>query len=335
MLMASNERFRNEFATQILEILPQDQAKSVLNVFDAILKDYDIERRSTEIIVTDDTPEIVKRYLSSKAIAGLSLKTVYQYKETLVTFFKTMQIPFTNIRPDDIRAYLNYYLFQIGRSKGYVNQIRVRLNTFFQWLVDNEYIIRNPCSTVDRIKVNKKKKEAFSSMQIEELRWDATQIDIRTRAIIDFFYSTGMRVGELVQVKLEDIDWNERSVFIRHGKGDKERFVYFNAESELTLRKYLETRKGESEYLFSSLRKPYHGIQVHAVQNALKKVGKMAAYHVHPHKFRRSFASHSIGSGMPLPILQNLMGHSKPETTMDYVEQYQDNIKHEHQRIYA
>ena len=330
-----NERFRNEFAARIFETLPQDQVKAVLDAFDATSYDYDIEHKKYEIITTDGTIQVVKAYLAAKAIGGLSFETIRQYQFTLFNFFNTVKKVHSNICPDDIRMYLNYYLFQIGRSKAYVDQIRVRLNTFFQWLVDNGHLIRNPCAPVERIKYTKKKKEAFTPYQLETIKWDAAQIDIRTRALIDILYSSGMRIDECAHVKLTDIDWTSRKVFIHHGKGDKERIVYFDAESELTLRKYLETRKDNLDALFVSSIKPYHAVQKHALENALKKVGVLSQLHVHAHKFRRTFATRSANSGMNLSTLQTLMGHADPKTTMHYVTMSTNNLQNEHQRVYA
>ena len=221
------------------------------------------------------------------------------------------------------------------RSKVYVDQIRIKLHGFFQWLVDNGHIVRNPCAVVERIKHEKKKQKPFTSLQLEEVRWDATQISIRTRALVDFLFSTGMRVGEVAQVKISDIDWGNRSVCIHHGKGDKERIVYFNAESELTLRKYLDSRDDCNEYLFVSDRKPHNGLKERTFEKILADVGVVSHIHVHPHKFRRSFATTSINAGMQLTTLQMLMGHAEPKTTLLYVEMCQDNIQNEHRRIYA
>ena len=333
--MSSNEQFRNEFVARIFEELPQDYVKIALDAFDATSYGYDIEQKKMEIIATEGMPGIVKCYLASKAIAGLSFRTIRQYQFVLVTFFDSIKKTYSNIQPDDIRIYLNYYLFQLHRSKSYVDQIRVKLHGFFQWLVDNGQIVRNPCAVVEKIKHEKKKQKPFTPLQLEEVRWDATQISIRTRAIVDFLFSTGMRVGEIAQVKKEDIDWNNRSVNIYHGKGDKERVVYFNAESELTLRKYLEKRYDDNEYLFVSERKPHNGLKERTFEKILADLGIISQIHVHPHKFRRSFATASINAGMPLTTLQMLMGHAEPKTTLLYVEMCQQNIQNEHRRIYA
>ena len=333
--MSANEMFRNEFVTKLFDLLPQDQVKAVMNVFDITSYGYEIEQKKMELITVDGTPEIVKRYLASKAIAGLSFKSIYQYKTALITFFTSVQKTYSNIKPDDIRMYLNYYLFQLKRSKGYVDQIRIKLHGFFQWLVDNEYIVRNPCAVVEKIKYNKVKQKPFTPLQLAEVKWDAIQIDIRTRAVIDFLFSTGMRVGEIAQVKKEDIDWQNRSVIIRHGKGDKERVVYFNAESELTLKKYLTSRNDDNEYLFVSKKKPHNPIKERSFEKMLARVGEISQIHVHPHKFRRSFATTSINAGMQLQTLQALLGHSETKTTMIYVDMCQQNIQHEHHRIYA
>ena len=334
--MANNsERFRNEFASRVIDLLPPDKVNDILKELDTVMYGYEVSNKPVELITTDPIPEIVKKFIASKAIAGCSFKTVNQYRYKLINFFRVVNKAYSDIRPDDIRMYLNYYKEKYNASNNYRNNIRTTLHGFFQWLVDNEYLIRNPCAIVERIKFNPRHRDPYTPYQLETIRWDATKIDIRARALIDFLFSTGMRIDECAHVKLSDIDWQYRSVVIRHGKGDKERIVYFNAESELTLRKYLETRTDDSDGLFVSRKKPYHQVGEHALQNICKKVGAMTNIHVIPHRFRNSFATTSIDSGMALETLQALMGHSNPETTMGYVKRNQVRIRQEHQRVYA
>lgn len=330
---SNNERFRNEFATKILDVLPPDKVNEVLRAFDITSGQYEINRKAVELITVDGVPEIVKRYIASKAIAGCSKKTLNQYRLKMINFFSVVKKTFTDIHTDDIRLYLNYCKEFHNACNSYLDNIRLTINGFFQWLVENDYIIRNPCANVERIKFNQKTREPLDSYDMECVRWNT--LDIRELALLNFLYSTGMRVGECAQVRLSDINWNDRSVKIRHGKGDKERYVYFNAESEFTLKKYLESRNDDSDGLFVSKRKPHQPIQEHALENIIKNVAMRSSKKLTPHILRHTFATDGLNRGMPLDILQQLMGHVKPETTMIYAKQNQQRSKMEHNRVYS
>lgn len=331
--MSNNERFRTELASKLADVLPPEQMREVLKAVDLTSTDYDISRKPVELITTENMPEVVKVYLASKAVENLSMKTLEQYRYKLLNFFGTIRKSFQDVSPNDIRLYLYGYKQEHNASDRYLECIRVTLNSFFVWLVTNDYILRNPCEKVERIHYVEKQREPLTPFELEVFR-DYCE-DIREKALVDFLFSTGCRVSECADVKLSDINFNERSVIIRHGKGDKPRIVYFNAESELTLRKYLAARSGDSDSLFISMRSPYHAIGAHAIENIMKKISARAGMHVYPHKLRHTFATSGLHGGMALEKLQALMGHAKPETTLIYAKQCQQDLQLEHRRIYA
>ena len=126
---------------------------------------------------------------------------------------------------------------------------------------------------------------------------------MREKAIVDFLFSTGCRVSECVAVQLCDIDWSNRAVVIHHGKGDKMRIVYFNAEAEVTLRKYLETRNDECTGLFVTTRKPIHSLSIRSMEVIVNKIGERAGIPAFPHKIRHTFATYGLNGGMSLEKL--------------------------------
>jgi len=329
--MSNNERFRNELAARL--DLPPETLKTVLTAFDYVSSDYDIERKSMELIPYGGTPEVVKIYLASKGVENLSKETLKQYKYKLLNFFKDVSKPVEAIEPNDIRIYLYKFKQTRNASDTYLENVRLTLSGFFGWLVNNDYIIKNPCSKVDKIRTPQKQREPLNNYELETLRYNCK--DVREKALIDFLFSTGCRVSECANVKQSDIVLQERSVVIRHGKGNKMRFVYFNAESELSLRKYIESRKDSNDALFVSSRRPFKPLTKEGIEAIVRNIGKRTGMRIYPHRLRHTFATCGINGGIPLPILQTLMGHEKPETTMIYAKQNRTDAQRAHQKIYA
>lgn len=318
----------------LCRILPADQLADVLEAVDVTCSGFEISKKQLDLIPSaGGTPEAVKAYIAAKAVASLSRKTLGQYTYKLTNFFAAVRKSYADITANDIRVYLYQYKTDRNASNRYLDNIRITLNGFFSWLVDNDYIRKNPCANVDAIKYQVKRREPLTPYQLEITRWNCT--DIRARALIDFLFSTGCRVSECADVRLSDIDWDNRAVHIRHGKGDKERITYFNAESELTLRKYLETRADDTDALFVSMKAPHGPLQARAMEVIVSKAGARADLHVFPHKLRHTFATAGLRGGLPLEQLQVLLGHTKPETTLIYAKQDQMDIQQGHRRVYA
>lgn len=329
----NSESFRNEVVSKLLDSLPQDQLKDVVAVIDSAMTGYDIQRKQVSIIPVDEIPEVVKIFIASKSVENLSFATLKVYRLRLIDFFKHVKKPYDDVRPNDIRLYLYYYKDQRNASDHYLDEIRRVINSFYSWLVKNEYIIRNPCASVEKVKYQQPTREPLSAYELELVRWHCSTI--REKALVDFLFSTGARVSECSALNISDIDWNTRSAVIRHGKGNKRRIVYFNAESELSLQKYLESRSDNNEALFVTIRNPHHRLGVHAIQNEIKAIANRCQMHVFPHKLRHTFATSSLRGGMPLDKLQTLMGHTKPETTLIYAKQDQTDLRMEYNRVYA
>lgn len=328
-----NESFRTELISKLYSMLPSDQLRNVLSVLDATLPDYEISRRPLSIILADGVPPVVQYYLASKSVENLSPNTLRIYGLRLRDFFSVAKKPFQDITANDIRMYLYYYKNNRSASGSYLESIRRILNSFFSWLVRNEYILRNPCATVEHIQFQEHERCPLTSYELEVLRWNCE--DLREKAMIDFFFSTGVRLSECHDANISDIDWDQRSMVVRHGKGNKRRVVFFNAEAELSLRKYLDTRTDDNDALFVTLRSPFRRLCNKAIQDVITKVSRRAGLHVHPHKLRHTFATSGLRGGMPLDKLQALMGHAEPKTTLIYAKMDCVDLQREHQRVYA
>ena len=328
------EMFRTVLTMNLCSVVQDpDVLRDVLQMVDVTMNDFEISKKPMDIIPAQDMMPVIKCYLCSKAVASLSFGTLKQYRYKLVHFFDTVRKSYLDIQPNDIRNYLGTFKIERNASDCYLDNIRITLNSFFQWLTDNDYIPKNPCAKVDKIKYQQKRRQPLTSYQLEKVRWNT--VNIREKALIDFFFSTGLRASECANVRLSDITWDKRAVHVRHGKGDKERIVYFNAEAEVSLKEYLKTRSDDTDGLFVSVKAPHQAIQTGALENIIKKVSKRTGIRVFPHKLRHTFATSGIRGGMPLEKLQALMGHTRPETTLIYAKQDQTDLQMEHQRIYA
>ena len=326
------EQFRAILTMNLCSIMPPDQINDVLRAVDISMERYEISNKPMDLITTDVVPEVVKIYIASMAIANKAHSTLVQYKYKLVNFFQTMNKSYMDIQTNDIRLYLYNFKAQHNASDCYMENIRGVINQFFQWLVDNEYLLRNPAAKIEKIKYIRHRRKPLASYDLEYCRWNVA--NVREKALVDFLFSTGCRVSECAAVKLSDINWEERSVLIPHGKGDKERTVYFNAESELSLREYLKTRDDDTDALFVTARNPHRPLSKSGMEFIFRKISQEVDIHVFPHRLRHTFATAGLRSGMPLEKLQALLGHADPKTTLIYAKQDQTDIQREHMRIF-
>lgn len=332
--MADNsESFRTELICRLMNSMPQDQVKSVMSILDSALCDYDVSRKPLELITADGIPDVVKCFLASKAVENASQSTLKIYHLRLIDFFGKVRKPFSAVTANDIRLYLYYYKDQRHASDSYLDSIRRILRSFFGWLVNNDYIIKNPCANVEHIKFQQPERHPLTAYELEVLRWNCKTL--REKALVDLLFSSGVRASECKNLNLSDINWETRSITIHHGKGNKRRVTYFNAESELTLRKYIETRQDNSEALFVTIRRPHNRLGVRSIENEISKIASRCGMHVFPHRLRHTFATSGLRGGMSLDMLQALMGHTKPETTLIYAKLDQTDLQREHSRVYA
>ena len=270
-------------------------------------------------------------FLASKKVEGCSERTLNYYESTidnmLIEINKSVKIIDTN----DLREYLTKYQNKNNCSKVTIDNVRRILSSFFSWLEDEDYIIKSPIRRIHKIKTSKVVRETYTDETIEKLRDNCEEI--RDLAIIDFLTSTGVRVGELVKLNIEDINFEERSCIV-FGKGSREREVYFDARTKLHLEKYLSLRKDDNPALFVSLLSPYDRLEISGVEIRLKKLGReLDLQKVHPHKFRRTMATKAIDKGMPIEQVQRLLGHAKIDTTLQYAMVNQNNVKLSHHRF--
>lgn len=310
----------NSVLAEMQPILKASQLKRLK----VVLK-YAFEAKQHE---TNET--LLQAFLTAKGVEGCSPKTLQYYEDTLARVLATIDKPIAAIESDDLRQYLNDYEITRHTSKVTIDNIRRIMSSFFSWLEDEDYIVKSPVRRIHRVKTAQVAKETLTDEELETLR-DACK-NKRDLALVDLLASTGMRIGELVRLDVADVNMQERECIVT-GKGNKQRPVYFDARAKLHLTEYLETRADSDPALFVSLDSSASRVTVGGMELRLRNLGKKAGVsRVHPHKFRRTLATHAIDKGMPIEQVQKLLGHAKIDTTMHYAMVNQSNVKASHRR---
>lgn len=270
-------------------------------------------------------------FLSAKKIEGCSQRTIAYYSSTLEMFFKHIYTPVRRITTDSIRTYLAEYQKINDCSNATIDNVRRNLSSFFSWLEEEDHILKSPMHRIHKIRTKKQVKEIITDEVIERLRDNC--LCIRDLAIIDLLYSTGIRVGELVNLNKDDVNFEERECIV-FGKGDKERKVYFDAKAKLHLQHYLSLRNDDNPALFVTLDAPFDRLKISGVEIRLRSLGRSISIdRIHPHKFRRTMATRAIDKGMPIEQVQKILGHSQIDTTMQYAIVNQMNVKTAHRKF--
>ena len=338
MLVTEVTNMKNEIITEIEQSLLNYLDNAQMEVLHATLVrclgNVDIVNlKQTSGISQYSNIELIDKFISAKEIEGCSKRTTKYYESTLLKMNSKLDKEITHMTTDDLRTYLTDYQKINNCSKASVDNIRRNLSSFFSWLEEENYILKSPMKRIHKIKTDKVIKETYSDETLELLRDNCN--NLRDLAIIEILASTGMRVGELVKLNINDIDFENRECVV-FGKGNKERPVYFDARTKIHLKNYLNSRTDGNPALFVSLDSPYDRLKISGVEIRLRQLGRrLGIQKVHPHKFRRTVATKAIDKGMPIEQVQSLLGHSQIDTTMHYAMVNQNNVKESHRKYVA
>ena len=314
---------------QMLPHLDNAQMQKLQKVLEIALFNCEITAQ-TEKKDTDDNPKLIDAFVAAKRIEGCSEKTLKYYRITIETMVASIDKGIRHIQTEDLRSYLTDYQSKNQSSRVTIDNIRRILSSFFSWLEDEDYILKSPVRCIHKVKTATNIKETYTDEDLEKMRDNCTEL--RDLAMIDMLASTGMRVGEMVLLNRNDIDFNERECIV-FGKGSKERVVYFDARTKIHLQNYLMSRTDDNPALFVSLKSPYERLKIGGVEVRLREFGKqLGLQRVYPHKFRRTLATTAIDKGMPIEQLQQLLGHRKIDTTLQYAMVKQSNVKIAHRK---
>lgn len=323
------EKVIKEIEQKMASILNNEQKEKLKEVL--LYTFYNIEVTSIKDELVEDTTDYAKMFIAAKRIEGCSERTLNYYETTIKTMVDKLSKKVNSIETEDLRNYLSEYQAKNNCSKVTIDNVRRILSSFFAWLEDEDYIMKSPVRRIHKVKATQTVKETYTDEELEEMR-DAC-IEIRDLAMLDFLASTGVRVGELVNLDRVDIDMQERSCVVL-GKGGKEREVYFDARTKIHLQNYLNSRTDNNPALFVSLLRPYDRLKISGVEIRLRELGKkINIKKIHPHKFRRTMATKAIDKGMPIEQVQVLLGHRKIDTTLQYAMVNQNNVRNSHKKF--
>lgn len=299
-----------------LTFLEAAEANEVIDLLTVTLKGYNVEEIGTELVVYDDqNQKILNRYMACLCIDGKSEKTAYQYKRTAQKLALCVGKHFTDMTTFDLRFFLASEKAR-GLSNTTLENTRANVSAFFQWMAVEDLIDKNPCLAIKPIKTKEEVRFPFSSVELDLLR-SACRTE-KERALIEFLASSGVRVSELTSMELGDVDVQSLTVHVRHGKGGKERTTYINEVAKEHLLKYITGRPEKGMHLFYNGK--HQPIAPGGVRHILKQIAERAGVtNVHPHRFRRTFATGLAARGMQIQEIQRLLGHSRLDTTMEYV----------------
>ena len=319
----------NEIEQAMLSSLNNEQLAQLRKVLDYTFRNIVVTEKDS-VNAESNNQILVENFISAKKVEGCSPNSIAYYRSTINNALIKLGKEVIHITTDDLRHYLNTYQSESGASKVTVDNIRRILSSFFSWLEEENYIVKSPVRRIHKVKVGKTVKETYTDESLELMRDHCS--NPRDLALIDLLASTGMRVGELVLLNKDDISFDERECVV-FGKGDKERVVYFDARAKIHLQNYLNAREDSNPALFVSLRAPAERLKIGGVEVRLRELGKQLGIpKVHPHKFRRTLATMAIDKGMPIEQLQQLLGHQRIDTTLQYAMVKQSNVKFAHRK---
>ena len=326
------QNFINDVLQNMLPFLNNSQMAQLVKVLEFVCKNVEItEKNKVDKVEQISDYKLVQSFIASKRVEGCSEKSLKYYQATILKMIESINKDIQKIVTDDLRNYLTEYQQNKNSSKITIDNIRRILSSFFSWLEDEDYILKSPVRRIHKVKSASIIKETYTDEALELMRDNCD--NLRDLALIDMLASTGMRVGELVLLNIEDINFTERECVV-FGKGSKERIVYFDARTKIHLQNYLNSRIDNNNALFVSLKAPFRRLQIGGVEVRLRELGKrLDIARVHPHKFRRTLATMAIDKGMPIEQLQRLLGHQRIDTTLQYAMVKQSNVKLAHKKF--
>ena len=322
---------RNEITRKVVGKLknrvPNEVVEMVHDALAITLNEYEVQERNTEVALVDDMPEkMLAMYLGTLRLEGKSEKTITRYYEVDRKLIRFLRKPLEEVNTNDIRCYMAYRRQSGAVSNRTLDGERRCFSSFFSWLSDEGYIGKNPVACMKQIKYRKEIKKPFSDVELEKIRISCKTK--RDRALVEFLYSTGCRVSEVVELELEDIDFEQNQLTVL-GKGNKERTVFLSPVCVMHLREYIKARKYGA--IFNG--KGSERLSKNGIEAALRKVGERAGVeNVHPHRFRRTLATNLLNRGMSIQDVAEILGHADLKTTQIYCYIDKKNVENAYRK---
>lgn len=329
MGLANDEVIIRMVGKLTLEFTDIDQLK-VRRIIEEVLYKYDVVPQETGLTTSGDTEDKLQIYLVVKKLEGLSIRTLTNYSRELLKFSSYLRKPLATVTSMDLRMYLAQRCKNLKPST--TNTQSYILKSFFSWLLAEEYIPKNPMLTIKATKEPGRLRHALTVDEVEILRQKCKSI--REKALLEFTYSSGCRLSEIVNINKEDIDWHNKTLKVI-GKGNKERIVCFNTKARYLLREYILSRDDNNPALFVTSKGKHNRLGGRSIEREIKNIASRAdlGKSIYPHLLRHSIATHLLAAGMALHNVQALLGHSDPKTTQIYAETSIENVVYEYKRI--
>lgn len=328
----AKEQFIQAIKTKLAYIVDADTAEKVVDIVTLELKDYDLAKRSTELVPYDDeNQKVIKSFLGCLMVEGKSKGTIRQYKYSLKWLFEFLgNRKYSEITTADIMAWLAHLKLSGAKSTSVRNQ-RSNVSPFFTWLYNNRMIERNPIDPIKPIKVPSEEKRAFTSEEIDTIR--SICKNPYERALVETLLSSGLRINELANLKTQDVDFDKLTVHVKNGKGGKDRTVFITPVAKKYILQYLSWNKHKSEYVFTTRLDGKYC--TNGFGYTMREMSKICGIHIHPHRFRRTLATDLARKGMPIQEIQKLLGHSKISTTQTYIETRLEKVEASYRQYVA
>lgn len=326
------ENFINDVLLELKFTLSPEQLQIVNNTLILKLKDFEMKKKETQLLTSDDISYVLlEQFLSAKEIEGKSIKTLKRYHEINIMMIDNLMKPLYKITTFDLRHYLADYKAKRKVSNRTLDGMRRCFGSFFSWLVAEGIISNNPCLGLTKIKYAKTVKKPFSAVEMERLKQVCD--NLRDLALIEFLYSSGCRVSEVVGLDRNDINFSTRDAIVL-GKGAKERTIYLSPVAIMRLQDYLLSRTDSNPCLFASLKAPYNRLSKAGIEHVLKKLGLSASIEkVHPHRYRRTLATNLLNRGANIQDVAAILGHSDLKTTQIYCYINQTNVRASYEKF--
>ena len=313
---------------------PEMDREKIMHCIISCLNDYDVTARETGLTVRyEDTNErILKRYVACIRIEGKSEKTISQYIRLCNRLSAFLQKPFNEMTTTDLQYFLGDQKMK-GTQGRTLENYRAYISAFFRWMLVEEIITKNPCERIKPIKFADKQRLPFSAVDIDALR--SVCRSEKVRAMLEVFLSSGVRCEELANLNINDVDIRSRTLIVRNGKGGKSRKTYISEVAAEHLEQYLNTRKDNGVELFRSKRGSRY-TSTTGIERIMRKLSKLSGVeNVHPHRFRRTFATSLYKRGMDIHEIQKLMGHSNVQTTLEYIYTDDSQVRNAYEKYAA
>lgn len=334
--MQTSEQVKKELMINVVNrastMLNQEQLHELKSILDIELYKINMSKESTELIEYNNSySEKLNTFIISKRIEGRAESTLERYKDIISMMLNFFNKQVDEITTEDIRYYLAWYEQTRKVQLVTLDGMRCCINSFFHWLYQEQYIPTDPTIRIGKIKFEKKVKEVFTDENLELLKVYCR--NKRDYALIEFLYSTGIRIGELVKLNISDVDFHTYNILVK-GKGNKQRIVRMDGSTSVRLKIYLESRQDSNPALFVSLKKPYKRLDRNGARTALKRIAKKAnvTQNIHPHALRTKFATDMSMHGAPIEHVALLMGHENINTTRIYSLVSHSELSHSYER---